>query len=53
MLSPFVVAATFMTWTDECVIDITVNHELLFREKPLLRALNKNKNPSWTTRHRT
>ena len=41
VLSPFVVAATFMTWTDECVIDSTVNHQLLFREKPLLRALKK------------
>ena len=41
VLSPFVVAATFMTWTDECVIDSTVNHDGLFREKPLLRALKK------------
>ena len=42
VLSPFVVAATFMTWTDECVIDSEVNHELLFKEKPMLRALKKN-----------
>ena len=41
VLSPFVVAATFMKWTDECFIDSSLNHELLFREKRMLMALMK------------